>query len=75
MINTGKCPNCNAVITNVRHEHVTVGQSLFGQKEWHGISYVCPSCSTVLSVQIDPVALYNDTVDKTVERLLAALRR
>ena len=71
MLNNGKCPKCDKVISSVRHEHIKVGMPLMNEPEWHGISYICPSCSTVLSVSIDPVALKNDTITA----LLAALRQ
>lgn len=67
MINTGKCPKCDATVNNVKTEHVLIGTP--PDKQWHGISYVCTSCRTVLGIQIDPVSLMNDTVDKLCARL------
>ncbi|MDR1280819.1 MAG: hypothetical protein LBK99_08355 [Opitutaceae bacterium] len=68
-MNTGKCPHCGIIITQAKTENVTIG--VYPDKQWHGISYVCPnpSCQKVISMQIDPVALMNDTVEKTVARL------
>jgi hypothetical protein len=64
----GKCPKCESVVTHVRFEGVDVRES-FGTKTWNGISYLCPSCNTVLGAAIDPVALMNDTVTKVVREL------
>lgn len=60
MINAGKCPKCEATITYVRIEGVDVKDS--GRSAWKGITYCCPSCSTVLSVSIDPIAIKSDIV-------------
>jgi uncharacterized protein with PIN domain len=67
MINTGKCPKCEKTVTAVRLEHVDVNIGF--KKEYHGVSYSCAGCGTVLGVGIDPVALMNDTVSKTIQRL------
>lgn len=68
MLNTGQCPKCESTITKVDHEHVDIGTAL--KKQWHGISYICPSCRAVLGVQIDPIALKADIVSE----ILAGLR-
>ena len=36
---------------------------------WVGVSYACPSCNSIVSVGIDPVALKADLIDEIVERL------
>ena len=61
-MNKGKCPKCEAPINTIETEHVVIGVPPVNQ--WHGISYLCPSCKTVLSVQIDPVTLSEDTAKK-----------
>ncbi len=67
MINSGKCPKCEKTINKVSLEAVDV---LVGfQTQYNGVSYSCPHCRTVLGVGIDPVALMNDTVSKTIQRL------
>ena len=53
MINLGKCPKCNGVINNVKVEDVSVNVGL--SPRWKGFSYSCPSCNSVLSVQINPL--------------------
>lgn len=67
MINAGKCPKCERTITNVKIETVSV--SVGFTPEWEGISYVCPFCSAILSVQIDPIALKTDIIDGVVKEL------
>jgi hypothetical protein len=67
MINTGKCPKCETTITSVRIEDVDVQVGF--EPAWRGISYCCPSCGSVLSVQIDPVALKTDIINGVVEQL------
>ncbi|MEW6619900.1 MAG: hypothetical protein AB1422_11295 [bacterium] len=57
----GKCPKCENLITTVNIEDVTVNH-LF-QPGWKGISYLCPFCNSVLSVQIDPIAVRTDISD------------
>jgi hypothetical protein len=59
----GKCPKCNATISKVTVESVEVE----GSKSYKGLSYLCPSCDCVLSVQIDPLAVNAE--------LLASLKR
>ncbi|HLY59826.1 MAG TPA: hypothetical protein VKV95_03575 [Terriglobia bacterium] len=64
---TGKCPNCQDVIPHVEVEAISIEKILNGR--WNGISYLCPSCRTILGVQIDPVALQVDTVKEILEAL------
>jgi hypothetical protein len=67
---TGQCPKCNARISSVRVEPVGLMGAAFIVKT---VSYVCPSCSTVLSVGVDHLALQADTVSQVVKELLRAL--
>ena len=64
---TGKCPKCGKIITSVTLESVTAGE-LLGE-QWNAISYLCPHCQTILSVQIDPIALLDDLCADLVYRL------
>lgn len=61
MINTGKCPKCETTITSVRIEDVDVKVGF--QSRWKGVSFCCPSCSVVLSVAIDPIAIKTDIIN------------
>ena len=66
MINSGKCPKCEKVLTSVKIEKIDVALNL--QSKWLGVSYVCPHCSTILSVGIDPIALKTDLVNELRSR-------
>lgn len=56
---SGKCPKCESSITSVKIDGVTAKS---GSLSWKAITYLCPYCSTILSVQIDPIAVKNDIV-------------
>lgn len=43
-----------------------------GHKQWKCIGHTCPRCSTLISVQMDPIAPKTDTLD-AVRVMLAAL--
>lgn len=60
MMNAGKCPKCEKTITSVRIEAINIMEGF--QKKYHGVSYCCSHCSTVISVEIDPIALQGDLV-------------
>ena len=62
-----KCPKCEATITSVSIQEID--GKVGGQSKWKCIAHTCPQCSSVLSVQIDPVALKTDTVDAVVKAL------
>jgi len=62
MINGGKCPKCDKVVSAVRIENVDVREGF--QSKWHGVSYCCTNCSAVLSVGIDPIAIKTDIVNE-----------
>jgi hypothetical protein len=61
MANVGKCPGCEKIVRSVNVEHVEISRGV-GQGAWHGASYTCPSCRTVLGVEADPLALRADLV-------------
>jgi len=67
MINLGKCPKCASTITSVKIEDVDIKVGF--ESRWKGISYCCPSCNTVLNIQIDPVALKTDIIEGVVNKL------
>lgn len=58
----GKCPKCEQIVTHVNCDDVDI-QVAFGNT-WKGVSYNCPHCHTVLSVQMDPIAIKTDTVNQ-----------
>jgi phage FluMu protein Com len=67
VIHTGKCPKCDEVMPTIKIQGVTA-KELFGAS-WNAISYQCPKCDTVLSVEMDPVALKSDIVNEVAKRL------
>lgn len=56
----GKCPSCEALVTTVTIDSVDAR----GPKGsiFRAASYLCPYCRTILSIQIDPLAVKIDTV-------------
>jgi hypothetical protein len=67
MINTAKCPKCEKVITGVTTEDITMNVTF--QPQWKGFTYSCPSCRTILGVEINPLAVKEDIVNALFERL------
>ena len=62
----GRCPKCEAPISSVTIETISVKAK---PQNWTGVSYLCPSCSWVLSVAIDPIAIRTDIVEQIVNAL------
>ncbi len=58
---TGKCPHCDKTITTVVAEKMKIE---IGQATWQGVSYYCPLCSSILSIQADPVAIKQDVISE-----------
>lgn len=58
---SGVCPKCEKVVTRLKINGVE-GQVPFGST-WKCITLCCPLCNTVLSAQIDPVAIKTDIVN------------
>jgi len=54
MKKAGKCPQCDTLLSYVKAEKIAVGPSL-KQIQWQGMSFLCPFCSTILGISIDPV--------------------
>lgn len=61
-----KCPKCEQSLTQIRVEDVALNA---GRKSWNGVSYCCPHCHTVLSVELDPIALKADIVKQVLYEL------
>jgi hypothetical protein len=69
MVAFGKCPGCNAIVSNVRVEGIDGKENVFSSEAWRCVSYCCPNCNTILGVQIDPVALKTDTIGELFAKL------
>lgn len=64
-----KCPRCEQDITHINMEEITGKAS--SQKSWKCIAYTCPQCSTLISVQMNPLTLQTDILNG-VRALLSA---
>jgi len=65
--NAGKCPKCESPIRDLAIERVNVSAN--EKTEWRGITLLCPSCSVVLGVAIDPIDIKNFVVEEVVHKL------
>lgn len=66
----GMCPHCQAVLAHVNVGRLDVHADA---KKWVGISYMCPYCTKVISVAIDPIAVKTDTVKETAAAVIRKL--
>jgi hypothetical protein len=62
-----KCPKCESPVSNITISATTLKGA--GMKTLNGIVYSCPSCSSILSVAIDPLAVAADTADNVAQKL------
>ncbi len=66
MYESGKCPKCDYRLDKVDVEYTEIQ----GYKTaYKGVNYVCPHCSAVLSVAIDPLAVKNLIVLEVLKAL------
>lgn len=63
-----KCPKCEKPILNVRFKGMQSKQS-FGSNSLNSIAHCCPYCDSVLSVEVDPIAVKADIVNEIVRKL------
>jgi hypothetical protein len=68
-MHSGRCPKCDWSVSRVDVENVTINAG--SRVSYKGVTYLCPSCHSVLGVSMDQIALNEDL--KT--RLLKALGR
>ncbi len=59
MINSSKCPHCKNIIMSVKTEDISMTVGL-GQPAWKGFSHSCPSCHSVLSVEVNPLTIQGE---------------
>lgn len=62
MLHSGKCPHCQRVLGYVKAEAIEIRAST--KDKYKGISYSCPSCHSVLSVSMDPLALNQNILNR-----------
>jgi len=67
MPNTAKCPACKKILGHMVLDNI----DLQGGRDYKGVTYACPYCDVVISVQMDPLGLNADLV----LRLMKALKR
>jgi uncharacterized Zn finger protein len=60
----GTCPKCSQTVTALKGESV---QADFGHAGFWAILLKCPSCGTILSTQIDPTLLREETVKRITD--------
>jgi transcription elongation factor Elf1 len=68
----GTCPKCDAIVTHATLAPTNVEGS---NNVWNGVSYLCPICSTVLGVSIDPVSLKADVVSEVLAGVAKLLKK
>jgi hypothetical protein len=56
----GKCPYCDKICNSVKFSELPIDDS-FGNK-LRGLAYSCKFCNAIISIQVDPIAVMNDTV-------------
>lgn len=71
----GKCPKCEKLVSYVVFGAVDARFDRMGGSTFNALAYRCPHCQTILSVQIDPVALKTDTVNEILKALGQQRRR
>lgn len=57
----GKCPKCEKTVSRATIGEIEASVGI-GHRRWRAVSFNCPSCSTVLGVQIDPIAIKADII-------------
>ncbi len=61
----GKCPKCDQFITQGKLEALPIQQS--DGTIWEGVACLCPHCSVILSMAIDPVAIKTSTIEAILD--------
>jgi hypothetical protein len=65
----GKCPKCQQVVSRVMVVGIDGDDTIAG-RTWKVVTYSCASCSTVLGVEMDPLAVKSDIAAEITDRLL-----
>lgn len=64
-----KCPKCENAIMSTRFKALETRESFNPGNAYNAIAHCCPSCDSVLSVEIDPVAIRTDMVNSVLKAL------
>ena len=67
-----KCPKCEKALIYVNLNGIDI--HVGGKSRWHGSTYSCPACLSILSVSIDPISLKSDIIDGVASELKKLLR-
>ena len=62
-----KCPHCDKYVANLKVE--AVDGHVTARPAWKAIALCCPMCNSMISAQIDPIAVRTEIV-RQVEDLL-----
>lgn len=62
LMNSGKCPKCDASVQMVKVEQIT-SKPIPGNQRHEGVSYLCPLCNTVLGVNMAPITLQQEALE------------
>jgi len=57
-----KCPKCEKEIENAHIQPMNAITK--SNKSFKSIAFLCPECSSILGIQIDPLASDNDLLNK-----------
>lgn len=69
-----KCPHCKKdLVRSVKVERTTATDA-GGQGPWNCFAYVCRHCDSLLSIQVDPLAVKKEVVEETVADVRELLR-
>jgi hypothetical protein len=71
-IHTGKCPHCKKQISNVKVQDVDLDYDIM--VKFRGYSYQCPSCQSILGIQMNPRALNDELKDDILKELKKMFR-
>ena len=75
-IPTGRCPTCKQVLKYAHAQDIEIRRGI-GEDAWHGTSYVCPHCSTILNLQVLPTSEsidFDDEISENLKRVLSRTR-
>jgi hypothetical protein len=67
----GICPHCKQSVSSLRGESI---QADFGHAAFWAIFLKCPNCNFVMSTQIDPTLLREETVKRITDDLSDRLK-
>jgi len=63
-----KCPKCSSLLKTVTGGYADITIPI-ETRQYHGLTYSCPNCQTLLGIEMDPIAMKLDIVDALFERL------